>query len=83
MSCKKPILLAIDGVSRQLINDAKCGVYVEPENIDSIIKGAKKLANKSTKQIDEMGTNGYYFAKTHFDRAKLANEYIDKIKLIL
>src|SRR5690606_25040872 len=32
MSCKKPVLLAIDGVSRDLIEAADCGVYVEPEN---------------------------------------------------
>ncbi|WAC01084.1 glycosyltransferase family 4 protein [Lacinutrix neustonica] len=30
MSCKKPILLAIEGVSKQLIEDAKCGIFVEP-----------------------------------------------------
>ncbi len=26
MSCKKPILMAIDGVSRELVEDAQCGV---------------------------------------------------------
>ena len=38
MSCKKPILLAIDGVSRKLIEDAQCGVFAEPENADDIGK---------------------------------------------
>ncbi|NDC40781.1 MAG: glycosyltransferase WbuB, partial [Chitinophagia bacterium] len=33
MSCKKPILMAIDGVSRELLEDAGAGTYVEPENI--------------------------------------------------
>ncbi len=36
MSCKKPVLLAIDGVSRQLVEEADCGVFVEPENPDDI-----------------------------------------------
>lgn len=83
MSCKKPVFLAIDGVSRQLINDAKCGVYVEPENIDSIAQGSIVLANKSIAEISTMGENGYSFAKIHFDRDKLAKEYLEKIKLSL
>ena len=83
MSCKRPILLAIDGVSRTLVNDAKCGVYVEPENIDAIVKGAKELANKSAAEIQQMGEEGYAFARAHFDRDKLAKEYTNKIQGIL
>jgi glycosyltransferase involved in cell wall biosynthesis len=83
MSCKKPIFLAIDGVSRQLISDAKCGVYVAPENIEAIVAGAISLSKKSDIEIKEMGESGYSFAKTYFDRDKLAIEYLEKIKLIL
>ena len=83
MSCKRPILLAIDGVSRTLVNDAKCGVYVEPENIDAIVKGAKQLANKTASEIQQMGEDGYAFAKAHFDRDKLAKEYTNEIQGIL
>ena len=32
MACKKPVLMAIDGVSRQLIETAEAGMFVEPEN---------------------------------------------------
>jgi glycosyltransferase involved in cell wall biosynthesis len=32
MSCKRPILMAIDGVSRELVEAAGAGSYVEPEN---------------------------------------------------
>ncbi|QNM85780.1 glycosyltransferase family 4 protein [Polaribacter pectinis] len=81
MSCKKPVFLAIDGVSRQLINDANCGIYVEPENINSIVEGAKILANKTSKELNEMGANGYTYARSHFDRDILAKEYLEKIKL--
>src|SRR5690606_5598267 len=31
-SCKKPVLMAIDGVSRELVEAAGAGSYVEPEN---------------------------------------------------
>src|SRR6202000_2067297 len=32
MSCKRPVLMAIDGVSRELVEAAGAGTYVEPEN---------------------------------------------------
>jgi glycosyltransferase involved in cell wall biosynthesis len=83
MSCKRPILLAIEGVSRELINDAKCGVYVEPENSDDIARGAKELASKSAAEIQQMGEDGYAFAKAHFDRELLAKTYVKKINSIL
>lgn len=83
MSCKKPILLAIDGVSRELVNDAACGVYVEPENTDAIVQGVLKLLGKDTPELKEMGISGYNFAKNHFDREKLAKEYTSKTQEIL
>ena len=43
MSCKTPILLAIDGVSRDLVEAADCGVYVEPENAKEIAEKLKIL----------------------------------------
>ena len=83
MSCKKPILLAIDGVSRELVNDAKCGVYVEPENTNAIVSGVLELLAKDKNELNQMGINGYNFAKNHFDREKLAKEYTSKIQEIL
>lgn len=83
MSCKKPILLAIDGVSRELVNDAACGVYVEPENTQSIVNGVLELIEKDNAELNIMGVNGYNFAKSYFDREKLAKEYVSKIQEIL
>ncbi|RTY86008.1 glycosyltransferase family 4 protein [Flavobacterium sp. RSP15] len=83
MSCKKPILLAIDGVSRELLNDAKCGVYVEPENTNAIVSGVLELLTKDKNELNQMGINGYNFAKKHFDRGELAKEYASEIQKIL
>ena len=80
MSCKKPILLAIDGVSRELVNKAACGVYVEPENTTAIVIGVKQLLQLNDKDIKEMGINGYNYAKENFDRSFLAKKYIAKIE---
>ncbi len=76
------ILMAIDGVSRKLVEDAGCGSYVEPENIasyNSIIRGYINNSNRLT----EEGINAYKFAMLHFDRSILAERFIKHIERIL
>jgi glycosyltransferase involved in cell wall biosynthesis len=82
MSCNTPILLAIDGVSRELVELADCGVYVEPENPKDI---ADKLIDIYTQKdrLLEMGVNGYKYAKLHFDREKLAEEYLQYLENVI
>jgi len=79
MSCRTPILLAIDGVSRELVEDAKCGIYVEPENAKDIAVNIKYIY-KQNQKLKEMGGNGYDYARKHFDREKLAQEYLNHLK---
>ena len=80
MACKKPVLLAIDGVSRILIEEADCGFYVEPENSFLIAEKAKELLNLPTATLNKIGENGFLFAKKNFDREKLAKEYSSLIE---
>ncbi len=80
MSCKKPIFLLIDGVSRELIEQADCGVYIEPENIAEIVSKTKECMNLPIERLQEMGNNGYEYAKKYFDRNYLAKKYIEAIK---
>jgi len=81
MSCKKPVLMAIDGVSRKLVEDAECGYYVEPENPEEF---ARKITcyieNPSLLKIH--GESGYKYAKKHFDREFLAGKYLSELKKI-
>lgn len=81
MACKKPVLMAIDGVSRKLIEDANCGVYAEPENVEDIVGQINHL--RSNPNLNQMGENGYKYAKANFDRQLIAKEYIDLIQLHL
>ncbi|MDO5858122.1 glycosyltransferase family 4 protein [Myroides odoratimimus] len=81
-SCKKPILMAIDGVSRELVEKANAGTYVEPENIveyNRIIRDY--MANPEKMELE--GNNGYLYAKQNFDRIYLANKYLEAIKEIV
>ena len=79
MSCKKPVLMAIDGVSRQLVKDAQCGIYVEPENIDEYSVQIRAYLN-DPERLTREGNNGYFFAKKNYDRDVLAKKYINEVR---
>lgn len=79
MACKKPVLMAIDGVSRELVEAAACGVYIEPENPRDFADKIIDYLNKDIAIQKEQGELGYHYAKKHFDREVLAGEYIDAL----
>ncbi|MBI1315882.1 glycosyltransferase [bacterium] len=76
MSCQRPILLAIDGVSRELVETAQCGLFVEPENPRSIADGILYYRDHPERRIQD-GANGFAYAKNHFDRDVLARRYAE------
>ena len=79
MSCKKPVLMVIDGVSRELIESAECGLYAEPENPNDIAGKIREYI--SNPQLLELhGQNGYRFAKKNFDRNVLSIQYMKHLQ---
>lgn len=81
MACKKPVLLLIDGVSRELIEKANCGIYAEPENIQDIVSKIRFVINEcDTVKLKTKGENGYRYAKKNFDRTILSKKYISLIE---
>ncbi len=81
MSCKKPILMAIDGVSRELVEAAGAGIYVEPENTEEYNRIIRTYLN-DPERLQREGESGYRFAKENFDREVLAGRYLDYISAI-
>jgi glycosyltransferase involved in cell wall biosynthesis len=79
MSCRRPILMAIDGASRKLIEESGGGTYVEPENTESYLNVISTYMHDRNLILSH-GNNGYDFAKKNFDREHLALKYIDEIQ---
>lgn len=75
MACKKPILMAIDGVSRELVEEAQAGVFVEPENPEDFASKIRMYL-EDPELMRTQGGNGYRYAKQHFDREVLAKKYL-------
>lgn len=79
MACKRPVLMAIDGVSRELVEESMGGTYVEPENPQHY----KEVISQYLVQPDRAaveGQNGYNYVKEYFDREILAEKYLKLIK---
>jgi glycosyltransferase involved in cell wall biosynthesis len=79
MSCKKPVIMGIDGLSRELIEEAKAGTYVNPANVEefaSLVKGYQK----DPRRIQQEGERGYAFVRQNFDRERLARTFLNEIQ---
>ncbi len=83
MACKKPVLMLIDGVSRQLLVEAGCGTYIEPETPAAFAKTIEQYLNGNSQRMEEEGEAGYAYAKAHFDRAVLSKKYLTYLSKIV
>jgi glycosyltransferase involved in cell wall biosynthesis len=75
MSCKRPIIIAIDGVARKLVEDAGAGLYAEPEDPQAFIEAMLKLKNEP-QLMERMGQDGYHYAAKHYSRQGMAQKYL-------
>jgi glycosyltransferase involved in cell wall biosynthesis len=76
MSCARPVLLAIDGVARELVCDqARAGVFAEPENGAAIAEGIRSLADNPG-ECARLGCNGRAWVVANASRESLADRYL-------
>ncbi len=83
MSCKKPVLVTIDGITRKLIEESNCGLYSEPENLKDFEETIYKYSKMNDQELEKFGKSGFNYVKKNFDRERLAEKYIDVIKKVL
>jgi glycosyltransferase involved in cell wall biosynthesis len=82
MAVKKPILLSVDGESRQIVEEAGAGMFVEPENPQDLKDKILELIANPEK-VKNMGENGRLYVEKYFDRDRLADQYLDLIESIV
>lgn len=82
MAAAKPVILLIDGVIRQVVEDANCGVFVEPGNPRALAEQIKIMHNEAV-TTERMGINGREYVEQHFDRAALAVKMEDVLIRLL
>jgi glycosyltransferase involved in cell wall biosynthesis len=74
MWAAKPIIQAIEAGNNP-VEEAQCGFYAEPENIEEIKNAILKLVNLSEKERVKMGLNGKEFVIKNHSYKNLALKY--------
>ena len=71
MAAGKPVLLAIDGVIRQVVEEARAGLYSPPGDAAALTENIRRLACDAGASA-EMGAHGRQAVLRSFDRPVLA-----------
>jgi glycosyltransferase involved in cell wall biosynthesis len=83
MACARPLLLAVDGEARELIErQAGAALYVEPENAGALAAAILRLRDDPALAA-ELGAHGRAFVEAHFDRNALAVALEARIAVLL
>ena len=75
MACEVPVIVAVDGEARRIIEEAQAGVFVEPESSGALAGAVLELADNPGRR-QTMGRNGRKYITDHFSRARTAREYL-------
>ena len=76
LAMKKPLLLGVDGEARQhFIEKAQAGLFFLPENEEDLIRQIRQIVENPGELI-EMGNNARSYVSTHFNRDKIALDFL-------
>ena len=76
MAAGKPVILAIDGVIREVVETAGCGIFAQPGDPAAMAQAIQSLAADRARSR-EMGLIGRKYLEEHFDRSALAARLVD------
>ena len=75
MAMKRPIILGVEGESRELLEEGGCGLCIEPENDQELAEAVLRLAREPVLTA-ALGDRGAEFVARRFDREVLAMAYL-------
>jgi colanic acid biosynthesis glycosyl transferase WcaI len=82
MACERPVIVAVDGQARQIVEEAEAGVFVEPENSGALVKAILTLAADPARGR-QLGANGRRYIVNNLSREKTAQDYIAVLESLL
>lgn len=82
MSCSRPVLVAVNGQARTIVEQANAGVFVEPENASALVEAVRRLQN-NPEMREYLGHNGRRHILAHYSRRQTATAYISLLETVL
>jgi len=81
MACAEPVIVAVDGQARQIVEEARAGLYTEPENGNALAQAILELAADPERRR-RMGVNGRQYIVGKLSREKTARDYITVLEAL-
>jgi glycosyltransferase involved in cell wall biosynthesis len=82
MSCGRPVILAVDGQARKILEEAQAGIYVEPENFSALANAILRLEADPVLR-ETLGRNGRRHILQNFSRRQTALTYLEILNRLL
>ena len=82
MACERPVIVAVDGQARRIVEDANAGIFVEPEDSGALIQAIQELAD-SPEKGRKMGASGRQYIVSRLSRRKTAADYIEVLERLI
>ncbi|MGX6980145.1 glycosyltransferase family 4 protein [Vagococcus elongatus] len=79
MAAGKPIIAAIDGDAKTIIEEAQCGLCVSSSDAVSLARAVEKFVYLSKEEKEALGNNSLDYFKEHFNKEKFVKVTLDKI----
>jgi colanic acid biosynthesis glycosyl transferase WcaI len=76
MSCGRPVILAVNGQAREILERSRSGIYVEPENPGALCDAIQKLQQQELLR-EALGRNGREYIVQNLSRERTATDYLD------
>lgn len=81
LSAGKPIIVNSPGWTKALVEENKCGIFVDPKSADDFASKIIELKNND-EQIKQMGLNSRKLAETKYDKEILCKEFVSIVEKI-
>jgi glycosyltransferase involved in cell wall biosynthesis len=81
MSCEKPVIVAVDGQARKIVEEAGAGVFVEPEDSSALADAVHVLAADPERRR-RMGISGREYILSHLSRERTAASYLEVLQAL-
>ncbi|HNA55307.1 MAG TPA: glycosyltransferase family 4 protein [Anaerolineales bacterium] len=75
MAAGRPVVLAIDGVIREVVEAAGCGIFAAPGSADEVANAIRQLA-ADKKESRIMGLQGRDYLQKYFSRAAIGEKLL-------
>jgi glycosyltransferase involved in cell wall biosynthesis len=79
MAAGRPVILAIDGVIREVVEAADCGIFVRPGDASAMADAIRSLA-AAPEKARAMGLRGQRYLEQHFNREAIAETLLEVLR---